>query len=186
MTLEDTGEDQIAHRQRRMAHGQERGSPELRDLSAMADLLEAARTSPRRRAPKCFICGKHLGARRIVSSVLLVRGACDKARNFRAWGLLGMCRRGGRAQSSLARIFCRCSGKFHPVYGISMSSMPPARPERAAVRRWEVLPQDVRSHAQRSGVSRARGCIASTSPLSPVRRRRDNSIGKVQSSPRTA
>jgi hypothetical protein len=36
------------------AHGQERGSPELRDLSAMADLLEAARTSTRRRAPECF------------------------------------------------------------------------------------------------------------------------------------
>jgi hypothetical protein len=59
------------------ARGQERGSPELRDLSAMADLLEAARTSSRRRAPECFICGKHLGARRIVSSMLLVRGACD-------------------------------------------------------------------------------------------------------------
>lgn len=71
------------------ARDEQRGSPELRDLSAVALLLEAIETVPRRQAPQCFICNEAFTGGR---SVLLVRPVCDDPnRVIFAFGICAEC-----------------------------------------------------------------------------------------------
>jgi hypothetical protein len=67
------------------------GSSELRDLSAVAELLHAARI-PRQRAARCLLCRKPLGGRRqVVAACMLLRAARDDPGEIFAFGLCAPC-----------------------------------------------------------------------------------------------
>ena len=50
------------------------GNRELRDLSAVGELLEVARTLSRERAPRCLVCRKPLVGKRHVASCVRTTG----------------------------------------------------------------------------------------------------------------
>ena len=76
------------------------GNRELRDLSAVGELLEVARTLSRERAPRCLVCRKPLVGKRHVASCMLLRAARDDPDAIFALGVCESCVRtaGGHRQ----------------------------------------------------------------------------------------
>jgi hypothetical protein len=79
------------------------GNRELRDLSAVGELLEVARTLSRERAPRCLVCRKPLVGKRHVASCMLLRAARDDPDAIFALGVCESCVRTAGAIGSYGR-----------------------------------------------------------------------------------
>lgn len=79
------------------------GAPnlELRVLSAVGELLEAVRTRPRHRAPRCLLCTQPLHGRRLVATAMVLRATRDDPKALFVIGLCLNCVRSAGGHSHL-------------------------------------------------------------------------------------
>jgi hypothetical protein len=77
------------------------GNLELRVLAAVGKLLEAVRTRPRHRAPRCLLCEKPLHGKRLVRTAMVLRAALDDPSAILVIGVCPHCVRSAGGNSRL-------------------------------------------------------------------------------------
>jgi hypothetical protein len=87
----------------------------LRDLSAVGELLEAARLMSRKEAPRCLICRKSLHGKRHIASAMLLRAARDDAgRSIFAMGCCEDCVRSAGGHQHLWPVILKALREVSP------------------------------------------------------------------------